>query len=1076
MDAALNASLANSSLPVAATHLAGGGVPQQDVIAPHQRTASLFVPNGPILGAPRDPSRHPLHPLTIRGPRFGHSSAMSYGGPATTGSAIFQSLPSNAFPLVNGNPTRITEVEEVEEVEQEAEPLLEVEIEQEEILKPARLLTLKELNAGFGITSDSETECKPAFPHTAHPLSRSKGPSWAHLQTEHTTTTSQDIDTTHTSGAKLCSTPPPQASGCQSVILSAARHQAKRSMSAPDLSLVGATCRSLRASPPRPVSELGYTAEDSDVPEDVESDASGDYSNPSDVERAKERRDLSSSLHNALSPVTVMRKSSTVRPSNIVPEEPEVNDLSDNEAIIRPALMNTPASGDPLHLQHNTHPSTTSSATVQASGRRLNAAAPEFVFGQIDQQLPRLQLAGASPPRQRKDQSKPSMNPAAPAFVFGYARKPRSTEDGSHRQAEAHWEHKSRSNLSVDNSIHTAGHNMALTMSASDAKQGIVWLSDTSNATPSGGTAFFDTAHPSMSTTVAPAVQSVSNVADLLSFKTSWSPSLPYGSARDNVPQLPPLGTIGRNTRLNSAFSSLFGDDDDEATQDASLIVPHRVKPSHKHKPLPDFDLLPPPVGLEGGSTITLNSSDGRTLEVDAAISPESGVREREALPLLEQHAEPYSSIQGKDINFSEQGSPLSSPSSIGSSRSSRSDISSEFRMPPSNVSASRQTFEDVLAAKVDRLRKEILSQLTAQMSITQVQATALTSIQSPIQASLAQITLLLDQKLPSLSVDALPGQIQSRTARLPDSLDKQLETQRYLTLRSGDMRLTLVISARIEDAVQSMLAAAETRIVENEQRSSSKFTAATSLALSDLDARFENIVHDNARKIFDDHSKTLRSMLEDTLSSISAERRDTLQNARSSQVEIMKEECRNLLSTLREEYDILQEHNAATTLREVREELAQTIAEKAAQLEHFTRAERRYDEDVQTLRDSIAAKDRELADAVSALQQHRTSIDAEHQIRQQDLCKQIEDYKALCGGMEAELKIYKSQSRDWQAEKQRMEALPETHHRQMADVQAAHYVQIQELREVDIASRAKAEISERRLKQQVRLGILEKT
>ena len=579
--------------------------------------------------------------------------------------------PFSLFPMPGPGyaPTSPSIVEEDEE---------EADDKKEDIgaAKPARLLSLKELSAGFGI-SDSESDAGkqailPTFGRPgllasslaaeAKPFVPSAPPA---IEVEAELLTSQDVPLERIpiegaiGHASVSSTAliqdldelsPRQDMHANSSALLRPGHETRRSVSAPDLHQLLAEVKEAHGTdegePQSPfvTSEKGYAVEsgaDSDS-ESVVSRASkrslAEYSNPSEEERARERRNLSRSVSSPLAPMQTHSSGSSitslvglgnnaVSPTasfvyangssilrNSVAEkwldrhesEEIISNPSDEEEILanlgltesrRPSwtpsmlsqantfgefsLHSTAGlSGRPdyLHAANASYASATSStarsnATAEQSKTSLNAAAPAFVFGGTSQTLPSLALTAL-----------PNLNPSAsefkPSFTFsttgpGLPQSSTVTASNGLEQEEEEEEDREVSDRETKRS-------------KVEDNEGVVWLSDIS---------------PELTATLPPGIQPLTpGFSTLQSFRFPPAPVLgPVSPATKPsplspvAPQLPPLGTIGRNTPLRAAFEALnyAGSPRKASIPDGfGNTIPSR-SPTRTKTALPDFSFVP---------------------------------------------------------------------------------------------------------------------------------------------------------------------------------------------------------------------------------------------------------------------------------------------------------------------------------------------------------------------------------------------------------------------------------------------------------------------------------------------------
>lgn len=708
---------------------------------PHFRSGSMSI--GPTRLMTDIPPLSPLgSPAMVRtadpyGPKRGHAASMSMAAlPHTASGALGSGFagdttlftfgkrvpkapagPRDPFALfpMPGPGYAPSSPSIVEEDEEETD---DVGSKIAETPKPARLLSLKELSAGFGI-SDTESETlnqspalagltqgKAALAADAKPfvpiqppliaIAVDEGAAGGSLPpariaisgaTGHASTpsTALIVDDATVSPVDLSHTDP------QIENLLRPGHEPRRSISAPDLHLLLSKVQESQDSETDPkspfvLSEGGYAAE-SRADSDSESAAStnskrkfDEYSNPSDEERAKTRRDLSRS---STSPLTSRHRprvtqssiasfeglaashptqlsfanasSSSVLRTSVAEKwldrhesEEIISNPSDEEEILanlgltesrRPSWTpsfagqfdstfgNMPRLGPTAHAANANGSFSSATSAADRSKTSLNAAAPAFVFGSHPSR------AGTASPA-------PNLNPAAsefkPAFTFrasGPALPPvGNDEDEDPREASSRDIKRSRR----------------------AEPESTIWLSDVS---PEPTAKIVQPVSPTLNTPGFTSMQS-------FKFPPAPSPLKPEPTLCKpsplsiGTPQLPPLGTIGRNTPLRAALEALnfAGSPRKGSLPDGFGGVPFR-SPTRAKAPLPDFTIVDPASTSESqGPLRTLARSPSTILRPEAGAAPvlvsEFGDSQRVTPPEVSHLSSNY--LSTTDLRFSD--------------------------------------------------------------------------------------------------------------------------------------------------------------------------------------------------------------------------------------------------------------------------------------------------------------------------------------------------------------------------------------------------------------------------------------
>lgn len=670
--------------------------------------------------------------------------------------------------------------------------------------KPAQSLSLEELNAGFGI-SNVESELQPSmssaslvappstlvamarpFVSVQAPLIAEKDSGIAEFQPQ----ARYAIDGA-TGHASLPITAIPLNDDDSTVPLQSelpfkrllkSGHEPRRSISAPHLHLLQAQINDLidsEADPKSPFaqSDKGYVAE-SRADSDTESASSGtshkkydEYSNPSDAERARERRDISRSstsplamrhlpkpsvssaisakgLSGGLSPsVSLVNASGSSIHRNSVAErwldqhesEEIISNPSDEEEILA-SLGRTDTrqlSWTPSFVGHfdttsgnvpdNTHAtlaaphcvsaSFTSATSSSAKSRpTLNATAPVFVFGGAPHRP-------ANPTNNLVDLN-PSAREFKPTFTFRAAAPTLPTE--------------------IDNEDPREGSNRDLKRSRMSDGNRAIWLLDVS-PDPLSIT----------SSTLSPPLHTP-GLSNMQSFKfPSTSAQRPQPVTKPDplsalAPQLPPLGTIGRNTPLRAAFEALnFAGSPRKGSLPDGFGGLSARSPTRAKAPLPDFASLQlrsaashcieashakqitavpamnlrPDAGHAGGAIAELGN---QVLVQSGKVSGDTRIRSGadpkpkvSTSPVMtadvaiddadQQNIVEYDGPDSLDW-VSEEGSV---PQSVHAASSYGSDVVGRRHSPGREVNQSWKLFEAILDRKIDALRLDIFSNST---------------------------------------------------------------------------------------------------------------------------------------------------------------------------------------------------------------------------------------------------------------------------------------------------------------------------------------------------------------------------
>lgn len=302
--------------------------------------------------------------------------------------------------------------------------------------KSTKMMSIEELAAGLGISPDPEPCLIDAADDASDKALAVNGRDAVQEKDDHQTRPIQRVAIEGAEGAaslpatSLINTyspidqaeepvSPHQADGAPTLNV---HHEPRKSLSAPNLQLFladAANSGQINFLSRHPVSEQGYVAGQSSESQSGRSTpVSAEYSNPSDEERARQRRILSTSTKGphkrdnivrtaSHSPVTALRNPESWLDRN--DSEAIISNPSDEEEILREHLMH-PHPRQTLHWNdlpipsataintapffiHASTPSHASSTFPSSVGRDpsskpgsrlgLNAAAPEFVFGGV---------------------------------------------------------------------------------------------------------------------------------------------------------------------------------------------------------------------------------------------------------------------------------------------------------------------------------------------------------------------------------------------------------------------------------------------------------------------------------------------------------------------------------------------------------------------------------------------------------------------------------------------------------------------------------------------------------------------
>lgn len=470
---------------------------------------------------------------------------------------------------------------------------------------PAKSMTLEELSAGFGINPDVDVE---------HPVPTASSPR-ADASVDEMEATSPAKERVAVEGATGHSSLPASASldgGMEDTkSYLAVVHEPRKSFSAPDLhERLAEQARTLAAA--NDTEEQNLVDDTQGEESDVESDVGTEYSNPSDEERAKVRRDqgLPSS---SLSPVALFRNPDhwldRAETEEIVSNPSEEETLASRRASWVQAET-VPSDFTPQQMEHSadqyakqiTHPRKSNTEQHPI----LNPDAPPFVFGM---QLASHTAKSASldsnvspkhfPNSLSRVPKKPY--PASSSFdssqsKFSFARKPKlnvAAAEFKPRPLPKDGNIPVRGVLRSANSQH---HHDNPTFSAvstlGEAKSAVdIWLSDLTS--PEEVTEPDQSSGISSLAVGALAIDKVQDNVRTFKFPSSspsrLTTSSMCGSAID-PPQLPPLGTIGRNTFrnvLNEFAAQAYSED---------MTLPKlavRSTSSRTRSPIPDFALQP---------------------------------------------------------------------------------------------------------------------------------------------------------------------------------------------------------------------------------------------------------------------------------------------------------------------------------------------------------------------------------------------------------------------------------------------------------------------------------------------------
>ncbi|KAK9895787.1 hypothetical protein P389DRAFT_69676 [Cystobasidium minutum MCA 4210] len=589
-----------------------------------------------------------------------------------------------------------------------------------ELTKSAKDLSLKELYAGFGITSDLDAaSASDALQHSLYAGPEAVRPADLPL-------VSPAQERVNVEGATGSMSMPASASLAEGMEAQrdtlAVNHAPRKSASAPNM-------HDINAKPFKPArldrfeSSKSLSATEGDQ-RDIESNAATEYSNPSDEERAKRRRDKTSSGGAAFS----VRSSETwieqhggcfTYPRSEADNSACRPSWGGNQHAVRSGLDETNL---PCHSQNASFATVVSSGT-QVGSSSLNADALPFVLGSnLDLHALGSMSSGSSflfearkpaAGMRKAEQGKTNLNADAPEF------KPLSRKWPEASQGTP------KANEKVVPETFTPKHTdwedtSTLVRTLGDAKAAVdTWLADLTIPSHSGMSA--DHGTPIKTATETQGDKDLRPKSSMRIFK--FPPSPPAASMApvdvDDIaraPQLPPLGTIGRNTFRNVLKDFALNDDRDPVsggTQGQGISCAARL-------PIPDFQTA----SLEEESILSKFPSSGPGLEA-LHVKVES---EEERLGNTQSHdsrqspSRTHSSAQRPFSAAMGGGSPIldlrKDSDESSSHQSDNSSVPSSIiraihstRVPHDSLSTTWGTFETMLDRKLDSLYERISSQ-----------------------------------------------------------------------------------------------------------------------------------------------------------------------------------------------------------------------------------------------------------------------------------------------------------------------------------------------------------------------------
>lgn len=494
----------------------------------------------------------------------------------------------------------------------------------DEILRPAKTLSLRELAAGFGISSDTDEdghdiELVPA----SSPNDLSTGQEQENpIHVAHGRAAVEGVVGHHplpSSGSLADDMAIKQVASTLPL-----PYNPRRSVSAPDLHEKLAT---VLQQAPSSTSDGGYTAEEDDeAAHDSGSVAGTEYSNPSDEERAKVRRDEALRKRDSLSALFPTAENWLDRgESEAVVSNPSDEDESTTRHL--PWSLAHSATASPADYLHHHHQLSALNRNPHNSPPKpsvLNVNAPSFVYGakpavsqrkdssassSFSYEGSKLTLADARAASKQVQQvrsleaAKARLNVAAPVFMPSLPLKTTILNTSATEFIPPHFAMDSDASEFMDS--------RKLDETLDSKLQADVWLSDVT--TPEAAVPH----HSHLETTVdslrlQDQVGTIVREDPMLTFKFPPSPHLKPVSPQlqpsplsTGAPQIPPLVAISGNTFQNALSEYPH---EESPTVSGNLVEVQSKVPSTKSRPpIPSFDPPAENCGLQPSDTVPLS-------------------------------------------------------------------------------------------------------------------------------------------------------------------------------------------------------------------------------------------------------------------------------------------------------------------------------------------------------------------------------------------------------------------------------------------------------------------------------------
>ena len=153
-----------------------------------------------------------------------------------------------------------------------------------------------------------------------------------------------------------------------------------------------------------------------------------------------------------------------------------------------------------------------------------------------------------------------------------------------------------------------------------------------------------------------------------------------------------------------------------------------------------------------------------------------------------------------------------------------------------------------------------------------------------------------------------------------------------------------------------------------------------------------------------------------------------------------------------------------AGLLRELYQELQILRQENKVQVEHFERAERRYDQEVSTLKEEVRRKEQQIHSLQDTAQRQAEALRVQHSQREAASSKEINNMRMMSAAMESEIKILNEQARAYREEIYTLRSSLDSAHKATLDLQDEHRNELTSARRAEAAAEERASLAEERL------------